>query len=71
MAPTPDRFPYLRTQLRYAEWTAKACEQDGIRLEIRECEPEKLESELRNANEVCGMSYVLRISGDDVYSAWC
>jgi methylenetetrahydrofolate dehydrogenase (NAD+) len=35
---------------KYAEWTAKACEPDGIRFELRECEPNELENKLNEAN---------------------
>mmetsp|Transcript_4706 Transcript_4706/g.6260 ORF Transcript_4706/g.6260 Transcript_4706/m.6260 type:complete len:334 (-) Transcript_4706:965-1966(-) len=35
---------------KYAEWTGKACERDGIKFELRECKPFELESKLIEAN---------------------
>jgi len=36
---------------KYAEWTARACNADGIAFELRECEPNDLEDKLREANQ--------------------
>ena len=36
---------------KYAEWTGKACEADGIRYELREVDENELEWKLYEANE--------------------
>jgi methylenetetrahydrofolate dehydrogenase (NAD+) len=36
---------------KYAEWTAKACNADGIAFDLRECEPNDLEDRLKEANQ--------------------
>lgn len=36
---------------KYAEWTAKACKQDGIQYELRQVAQDQLESALKEANE--------------------
>jgi methylenetetrahydrofolate dehydrogenase (NAD+) len=35
---------------KYAQWTGKSCEQDGIAFELRECAPYDLEERLREAS---------------------
>jgi methylenetetrahydrofolate dehydrogenase (NAD+) len=35
---------------KYAEWTGKSCEKDGISFELRECKPWDLEARLAEAN---------------------
>ncbi|CBJ32057.1 putative methylene tetrahydrofolate dehydrogenase [Ectocarpus siliculosus] len=35
---------------KYAEWTGRACIKDGIRYEVRECDPEELEARLEECN---------------------
>lgn len=37
--------------VKYAEWTGKACEADGIRYELRKCAKEDLEDRLDEANK--------------------
>eukprot|EP00514_Thraustochytrium_sp_LLF1b_P002866 CAMPEP_0184513786 /NCGR_PEP_ID=MMETSP0198_2-20121128/3609_1 /TAXON_ID=1112570 /ORGANISM="Thraustochytrium sp., Strain LLF1b" /LENGTH=325 /DNA_ID=CAMNT_0026903919 /DNA_START=190 /DNA_END=1167 /DNA_ORIENTATION=+ len=36
---------------KYAEWTGKSCEKDGINFELRECAPFDLEDKLAEANK--------------------
>lgn len=36
---------------KYADWTRRACTKDGIRYEVRECEPEELEEKLEECND--------------------
>jgi methylenetetrahydrofolate dehydrogenase (NAD+) len=36
---------------KYAEWTQRACEADGIKFELRECDANELEDELMQANK--------------------
>jgi len=36
---------------KYAEWTGRSCEKDGIRFELRQCEPFDLEDRLQEANK--------------------
>lgn len=44
---------------KYAEWTKKACEADGIRFELRECAQVELESRLREANADDGVHGIM------------
>ncbi|RKP14460.1 hypothetical protein BJ684DRAFT_8556 [Piptocephalis cylindrospora] len=52
---------------KYAEWTAKTCEETGVRFELRECPRERLEEKVVEANEdpkVNGIMVYYPVFGD-------